>query len=157
MNITDPYAQHLIRIGLGKNSIRSYLSDVHQFLLWKEKYDKNSPIRKDLIDKYLRSSSFTKSTHTTKRKAVSLNKFYLWLNTFDNSSEIIKTKNKRPTVVYAALTGALMVLFPLLLSESSLPIQKNNDITSIENSVPYKVETEIPTSISNFKIGRAHV
>lgn len=148
MDITANYAQHLRSENLQENSIRSYLSDVHQFLQWKEMFAPKAEISNNLIDQYIRTYSFTRSSHTTRRKLTGLTKFYNWFSSTTPSNTKVSLKGKS----YLSYAGAFLVVTLSLAGNLSTPTvtQHYNIDTNYQDlnqKAPSSISTQMPDEL----------
>lgn len=143
MDITTVYAQHLFRRNMRDNTIKNYLSDVRQFLKWKELSAPNASITDDLIDQYLKGSSFTKSVFTTRRKQASLKKFAQWINNQSASSNLDTIISKQSRRVYSIVISLILLLLPFAVSTSSINTLSNSQHLDIVDDHSSDMESSV--------------
>lgn len=116
MDITAQYAQKLNKDNLQKNTINSYISDVRLFLSWKEKFAPTTPLEESLLIQYLKTSSFTRSKYTMRRKEISLTKFINWVSGNSIDHDTSNRKAKIDKTKYALSASALILLLIQIIS-----------------------------------------
>jgi hypothetical protein len=143
MDITARYAQQLHKDKLQENTINSYISDVRQFMVWKDMFSPNSRVDEALLSQYLKTSSFTRSKFTMRRKEISLKKFLQWTNT--NSA-----RSKSKPKYLASSTALILLLLPLALQTNFSSLSYDNlEYASINKDyATTAVTTESPIDIS---------
>jgi hypothetical protein len=144
MDITARYAQQLHKDKLQENTINSYLSDVRQFIVWKDMFSPNSKVDEALLSQYLKTSSFTRSKFTMRRKEISLKKFLQWTNT--NSAR----PRSKPKYLASSTALILLLLLPLAVQTNLSSLSYDNlEYASINKDyATTAVTTESPIDIS---------
>src|SRR3989344_5045358 len=156
MDITAKYAHYLYGNNLTNTSIKNYLSDINQYLLWKDKFAPNQLISEELIQQYLRTSSLTRSIYTIRRKEVSLNKFLDWIKQDSLVAPIkraeAKQQNKYPLV--AATFILLLMSFALVTSTPKYfgDTDTESEYATIKQDVATAVTDETLTDVEGIEV-----
>jgi len=119
ISVVDRYTKDLLENGSSKITVKNYLTDIKQFMIWRES-NASKLNAEEIVESFSKDMSKFFSTSSVKRKASSIKKF---LQFEDESSKRIEKNNQMPFALWLVSFGVLtlIALFSLQQSTSIKP------------------------------------